>query len=705
MSLVVPALSFEIASFAAGFMDSPEEDSLAPGATPDARNAMFFNVQTDDGVRAVLRKRKGSRLVNPTAISAGKSIDGLCEFERASTTSELLAVCNGTAYKWDGVSSFSALTAGAGFTAGNRVNWLPFKSNVFIMDGVQQLRYDGTSCKPDGFIAPTAAPALAVVAGPGVTGTYEGFAVWYDSVMDHESSPSATSAAVVFANQQRQWTKPAGAPPANVDNWRIYCRRTDTNELNYFRVGTVPIATGTLTEIVSDTARVDIGPGPSTNDVPPVFELAEEFKGYRVGVTLDSSDIWISKQLDPESQHPKDVFPVGGRGDTKPVRAVRKFGVDCLIQKPKKSWRLVGDVVPFKIEPITGSMGAVSQRSGVEVDGWWYQWDELRGPYRTNLETWESLSDNRIQTILGTINRAALKFVEVVHYRTLNIIAWAIPTTSTRRRTLLQFNYLLGRWLPPITGFEYAALTEFTTPAAAYGVYFGDEWGRVYELFSGEVDGVPSGTTESPITAATAGTITAGAAAFYTTGSGLAGMPALVVSPSGACQWVRIQSNTATVLTLDTTNGPSLSPVPAPLGGANPAWTVIVGGIDWYWFTPRFTGGKPSRKKLGRLFTVQASVTSATHELYVGMRLNREVALREAYAFTFPVAGLVWGSGVFGTDPWGGGGSRDAVKHRVGRAYFDISFKFWNYHPNQPFQISYFETTADWLGRKQVRSA
>jgi hypothetical protein len=121
---------------------------------------------------------------------------------------------------------------------------------------------------------------------------------------------------------------------------------------------------------------------------------------------------------------------------------------------------------------------------------------------------------------------------------------------------------------------------------------------------------------------------------------------------------------------------------------------------------PRFTGGKPSRKKLGRLFTVQASVTSATHELYVGMRLNREVAIREVYTFTFPVAGLVWGSGVFGTDPWGGGGSRDAVKHRVGRAYFDISFKFWNYHPNQPFQISYFETTRRrWLGRKQVRSA
>jgi hypothetical protein len=705
MSLVAPELSFEIASFAAGFMDSPEEDSLAPGATPDAKNGMFFNVQTDDGVRAVLRKRKGSRLVNPTAIASGKAIDGLFEFERASTTSELLALCNGAAYKWDGAASFTALTAGGGFTAGNKVNWMPFKSNVFIMDGVQHLRYDGTSCKAVGFIAPTAAPAIAVAAGPGVTGTYEGFAVWYDSTMDHESSPSAITAATVFANQKRQWTKPAGAPPANVDNWRIYVRRTDTNELNYYRVGTTVVGTATLTESVSDAARVDIGPGPSTNDVPPVFELAEEFKGYRIGVTPDSSDLWISKQLDPESQHPKDVFPVGGRGDTKPVRSVRKFGVDCLIQKPKKSWRLVGDVVPFKIEPITGSMGAVSQRSGVEVDGYWYQWDELRGPYRTDLETWVPLADNRIQTVMGTVNRQGLKSLDVFHYRTLNLIVWAIPTTSTRRRTLLPYNYLLGRWLPPITGFEYASLTEYTTPAGAYGVYFGDEWGRVYELFNGEVDGVPSGDTSATITAATAGTITAGAAAFYTTGSGLAGMPVLVVSPAGACQWVRAQSNTGTVITLDTTNGPPLSPVPAPLGGANPAWTVIVGGIDWYWWTPRFTGGKPARKKLGRLFTVQGSATSGSHKLYVGMRLNRQVALTESYTFTFKVGGLVWGTGIYGTDPWGGGGGRDAVKHRVGRAYFDIAFKFWNYLPNQPIQVSYFETTADWLARRQVRSA
>jgi hypothetical protein len=162
--------------------------------------------------------------------------------------------------------------------------------------------------------------------------------------------------------------------------------------------------------------------------VPPVFELAEEFKGYRIGVKANSSDAYFSKQFDPESQHPKDVFPVGGkrRHETRARGAQVRRRLPAF-RSPRSPGASSATSVPFKIEPITGSMGGVSQRSGVEVDGWWYQWDELRGPYRTNLETWESLSDNRIQTILGTINRAALKFVEVVHYRTLNIIASGDP--------------------------------------------------------------------------------------------------------------------------------------------------------------------------------------------------------------------------------------------------------------------------------------
>jgi hypothetical protein len=474
MSFVDPRSQFASKDFSGGYLDTPEPDSLPQSASPSAKNCLLISVQRSEDIgaaRAVLRKRLGTRLVNPTAMTSSKTVDGLFEFQREGATSELLAVCNGLLKKFDNVDTFNAVTAGSGFTVGNPTRMLAFRNNAFVSDGVQNLRYNGTQCWTVGFIAPTAAPAIAVVAGPGVTGTYEGYAVWYDSVMDHESSPSAVTAATAFANQQRQWTKPAGAPPANVDFWRIYCRRTDTNERNYFRCASVAIATANVTESVSDGARTELGPNPSDNDVPPAFALQEEFKGFRLGVKTNSSDLYVSKQYDAESQHPKNVFPIGGKGDSKPLRCVKKFGEECLLQKPRRTYRIVGDRLPFQFVPVHSSLGNVSQEAGIEVRGWFYAYDEIVGPYRTDLSRWQPLADNRIVTTITSVNRQNLDQIRAEHVPLYNLIIWAVPTTTSRKRTLLAYNYVLDAWLPPITGFEYSSLSQFTTTDGQLGVY------------------------------------------------------------------------------------------------------------------------------------------------------------------------------------------------------------------------------------------
>jgi hypothetical protein len=705
MSELQPDLTMGAEDFSAGFLDTPQPDTLPYGATPDAKNAVFINVETQDQTRVTMRRRKGCLLTNPTAISSGKRIDGAWEFTREGGAGELIVLCNGALYKWDGVSAYTALTNGGGFSVGATARAFKYKNNLHVSDGVQQKRYDGTACYAIGYIAPTAAPALAVAAGPGVTGTYEGYAVWVDATTGHESSPSAISTAVAFVNQQRQWTKPAGAPPANVTHWRIYSRRTDTNEANYFRTGVDQlVATATYTELTSDTARnvAGAGPGDSSNDVPPVFAMMEEFNGYRLAVKPNSSDLYISKQGDAESQHPKDIFPVGGRGDTKPVRSIRKFGEEVYLRKPTMAYRLSGDRVPFQIKSVDSSMGAVSPTSGQEIDGLWYDWDEQRGPYQTDMNSvWEPLADNRISTIVGTVNKLYLDYIESAHYATLNLVMWAVPTTSSRKATILAYNYRLKRWLPPITGFEFSVLTMFTTTTGARGLYFGDEWGRVYELFNGEVDGVPSGTLTAAITGATAGTITAGAAAFYATGSGLAGMPVFVKSPAGRWQIVRAQSNTGQVITLDTINGPPLAPV--PLGDGT--WTVVVGAIEWYWNTPRNTGRNRRIEKRGRVLYVEGSSTSADHQLEVSVRYNKSVAYQTAFVVTFPVAGLAWGIGTWGTDAWGAGGDGAMRKKKWKRSFFDAQMRFQNYYPNQPFELASYAMTADWQPRRSVVSA
>lgn len=711
MSYAQPALSFGTRDFSPGFMDTPESDTLPAGASPDAKNCLLVSVelaaQTGKS-RAVIRKRLGARLLNPVSIdNKTVSIDGVFEFLRdTGAAGELLAVSNGAVSKFDGIDTFT-LIGGVGLTAGNPVRMLPFRNNAFLSDGLANLRYNGTTCLGVGFIAPTSPAALAIVAGPGVSGTFQHYAVWYDSVMDHESSPSPMSAvSPAFVNQQRQWTKPSGAPPANVDYWRVYVRRDDTNERNFFRVAQVPIGTATFTEAVSDAARTEIGPNPNDNDVPPAFAFQEEYKGFRLGVRLNSSDVYVSKQYDAESQHPKNVFAIGGKGDQKAVQCVRKYGEECLIQKPRRSYRIVGDQLPFQFVPLQSSLGCVSQEAGLEVRSWYYAWDETVGPYRTNLSAWQPLADNRIATVVATVNRQALGSIRAVHVAAYNLIAWIVATgNSSRPRTILAYNYVLDRWLPPMTGFEYVSLTEFTTSAGARGVYFGDQWGRVYEMFSGEVDGVPSGGTQQVITSATASTITCVPGIvppfepFYITGNGLAGMPAAVRSPAGRWQWVRIQSNTFNTLTLDTTNGPSLNPVP------DSGWTVYIGAIQWYWMTPASDNGLPDTKKLARWFFLQGRTGSIATTINVDLLLDQTVASNQSLAITLPVgSGLVWGVGRWGVDTWGGATAEAARKRRIERSYLNAQFRFYNYLPNQPVVVTAFRLGADPLGHRTVAS-
>jgi hypothetical protein len=80
---------------------------------------------------------------------------------------------------------------------------------------------------------------------------------------------------------------------------------------------------------------------------------------------------------------------------------VKFFGSDVWIQKPHRTWRWTGDQPPFTLEPVHSSYGGVSQESGVEVDGRFYDWDRERGPYVTDGVNFAALGDGTIQDTLG----------------------------------------------------------------------------------------------------------------------------------------------------------------------------------------------------------------------------------------------------------------------------------------------------------------
>ncbi len=698
MSYVRPGARVIGEDFSRGFRDTPETDTLPAGATPDARNAILRRIEAGEQRRATMAKRAGSRLINATALAATKAVDGLVEFRREAAAPKLLAACNGAWSVYDDVSTFSAIAGATGYTAGRPARAVFFKNQAWLHDGTAHQLYDGTTVRPVGFAKPTGVTNMSAGSSPGVTGTFTARYTWYDQTHDHESSPTeAATASLVCTDDQRVHTKPSGSPPAHVTHWRVYVRREDTSEVYWMRVATVAIGTTTHSEAVIDAARRDPLPGESAND-PPSFvpALAVVWKGYGIAFPSDSSTMHVATQGDIEAWNPRNAFKVSP-GDGEPVRLAKTFGSECLVMKPHASFQLLGSKLPFDIEPVHSAFGCVSQDAGLEVLGRFFAWDAVKGPYWTDLSTWQPIGDFAIEGILADLNRAQLAGIVAVHDEANSLVIWAIPTTgSARRRMLLAYHYLIGTWLPPITGLEYASLTQYTTNAGALGVYLGDYWGRVYQLFDGDRDGPATGTVRGTVTAATNSTLTDENATFYTAGSGLAGVPVMACSPSGSCYWRRIASNTATTLTLDTTTANAWSVTPQA------GWTYAIGGIDWYWKTGWLDFGLPGVVKALRWLSIQLKPTSGTHEVDVRVQFNENdgATVTRRAAFSAGAPGGVWGAMVWGEDVWGAT-VRRMRKLRLMRTCFSLSIQFRNPYPDEPVELTRYQVDADPLVRRR----
>lgn len=714
MSLLAPELDYFIDNFAPGFMDSPEPQNLPKGATPDAKNCLFSAY--DQTGRCNLKKREGARMLHTTALAAG--FDGIFDFRRLGETSgTLVGVNNGKAYYWTG-TAWTQIGATAPFAVGTKVAFYVQRGLLFIMDRATVRAWDGNTANDlftPGQVAPTSAAALTATAGPGVTGTYEGIAVWYDSIRDHETSPSAASAQVVYANQTRTWAKPGGAPAANYDYWRVYCRRVDTNEVYYKRVATVAIATASTAETTTDAVRnlAALAPLPQTNDVPPTtFAAMVEYLGYRIGALVNDDQIYVSAINDPQGQRASDILSVA-RGQGADIRSMHKHGTQVVIQKAGKSYRLDGDRMPFIPKEIHGEFGNVGPSSAIEVGNMFYAWDEAKGPYRTDLgSTWELLGSSRVLDTISAIASTYARNIECVYLKDRQLVVWSLPNASGRRKTLLAYHVLLNSWLPPMTGLEYASICTYTDSTGTQQLYVGDYWGRLFQYLTDNVEGVPSGSVLTRVASSTSGSVTidndvtinaggtwtaGGAATLYTTGSGLTGLPVLhVQAGTGNRQWRRIASNTANIITLDTTYDTAWTDLPAA------GDLIVVGGIDWYWRAPLITFGDPFRKKKGGIFAVQVRTGSASFVLKM-LGLKETLSTVElTRVFNFTSAG-VWGTGLWGAMLWGDGGVA-SVKTRVSRTFFAFSFELSNPYPDNPIEVLAARLGADRLGGKWVSS-
>jgi len=220
-------------------------------------------------------------------------------------------------------------------------------------------------------------------------------------------------------------------------------------------------------------------------------------------------------------------------------------------------------------------------------------------------------------------------------------------------------------------------------------------------MFAQANDGIPVGfTTSAAVTIATSNTVTAGGANFYTAGNGLAGLVVAVLSPSGIWQFRRVLSNSATTITLDTTNDNPWQNIPQP------GWTVVVGAIRWYWTTPWQDWGRPDRLKRGAYFTLTGKARSDGHLIQVWARFNGQQGFtaQRGYHFVGSAETAIWGQAVWGVSVWGGqAGNAESRKQRINRSFFSVQFQWQNYYPEQPVEITGYGVEGDVLPRRRAR--
>lgn len=702
MSTRRPDGNIMVRDFTPGFLDSPESDTLPMGATPDAKNSFLYNIDVERR-RAVLGRRLGSRLVFASALASEKVLDGLFEW-RSEGTPTLLAVCNGALSSVDPVAGTVA-AIGTGWTATTRARMTAFKNDAFVYDGTFQQRWDGSDLYDVGSTAPGTITNLSAGAGS-LTGTYEALYTWYNADRDHHSSPSTVTATQVLAGQGRTHTKPGSTAPDWATHWGIWVRRTDTGELNYFFVQNEAIANGTATETVLDVVRQrgQVAPQPDSHNAPPgAWEVLVEKGGLGIGILAGSDSYYVSELGDFESWHPKNRFPVS-RATGEPLKWAQTFGTQFLIGTAHRTWQLTGDAVPFKIDPVHPSYGNVSQDACLDVNGKFYGWDRVQGPYVTDLASWRPLGRHRIDNFLADVNRNALDRIQAVHAERYGLIGWAVPTgTSERLRTLLWYSYDLDCWLPPQTGLEYGSVAAFTNSAGVIGIFNGDYWGRVQELFSGDSEGA-TGTDDArvgTVVSSTNGTVTIAfeSGALYTTGAGLAGLPVAVKSPAGEWQWRTIKSNTGTVVTIDTTNGSAWDANPSP------GWPVVIGGIEWYQWTPWIDFGVPHIAKKLQEFFVQMKSTSSDAALGIRVRFQNADEIVEEMELTLAgdSGALVWDVDLWDEAYWAGA-ARQLRKRKFFESPFTLQIQFFSYLPDAPIRIPLWGLGADQLPGMRVES-
>lgn len=680
--------------FPLGVLRASDPTLLPSSASPRGLNSALALASAGT---PFVQKRNGLRTINATPITGSAPIIGQYNYRQVASGTDYHLLLDTLGNLTNRDEDDVLTTVSTAFTAGEYYpDWATSNDLCFIANGVDRLKFDGTTVSNFGVERPT----VGTMAGAGGTsgahhGTYELRVTYGVSATGAESSASDTAATTVTVNNKAiDWTNvPVSADP-QVDRRYLYVRNTAT-QVNFYRVGTIANNTATTASTsVADANATIAAPTTSGRDRPPSGIKYLCVHQGRLFAADDSYLYW--SELDaPEAFNSLSLARVNAV-DGQRITGLISDQETLLIFKEGSVHGLFNGNNPltWQIRLIDGDYGCVSHRTLLSADKFVY-WFSASGLCRTDGSGVDPVG-TRLYGPLDNVNVLELRRASGARDATQRRILMAVPGTSQERATLIiPFHtganaFEADYWDPMDAASLGTAVDSDGYPA----MWLGNYGGQLFRMWDTNADGVNTGTVKGLWTASGTSATTFSSLQYYdstgalvpaaldTTGAGLIERKVTLVDADGhAIGSVRrrIVSNTATSFTLD-----------VEVGGftAGATYTFLIGGPDFQWDTPWLTYMEPWTKKRYEHFYLLVKGLNYGSSAAVDLAFDYDNANANAKERSFVSSNVsgAWDGAVWDQDVWDVGANAQQ-RFRVGRVGFAWRARIRNGEPNQPMAL------------------
>lgn len=668
-------------AWGAGVIGAVDPTTLPPNASPYGLNSALASPSL--GV-AFVQKRRGLSCLNTTPITGSPAVIGLYQFRLSGGTSHFLWVSdNGRLDEFD--TDHAATIDATAFTSGTHYPaFLTAADLCFMVNGVDAIKYNGTTVSKFGIDRPTVGTLSAAAGAAGTpSGTYELRVAYRNTSTGHTSSASNTAAAtVVVVNQRLSWSNiPVSADP-QVDFVVLGVRNTAT-QTQFFEVGTVANGITTATSNFVDANLTTPLPSTTANDPPPAGAKHLAYYQGRVFV-ITNTGLYYSQVDQPESFDLSRNFDPVNAEDGQRFMAVFSDHEVLLICKENRTYMLIGnDPATWQIHLIDADIGCATFRTMFSLAGstWWWglhglvKWD--------GGNTIEKVGTRLYGDPAATVNFDQIAVASAVGNAAQSRMLFSLPgLTQTRATFMVPYStnanaFEATAWDPMDGSCLGSAIDDDGVPQ----MYLGGYAGQVFQLWTGNNDAITTGTTTGTVTPATSSlaTLTDAGAAFDVTGGKLIERRVTLIDPNGfpIATRPRITGNTATVLTFDAAVIDLTPGVP---------YTYIIGAPNFVWDTPWRTCATPwVKKRFEYLFTLFKDAVFST-AASVDLFFDYSETGPKTRTISTPEVGALWDSGIWDQDVWDGPGNLQK-RTRLGRVGFAWRVRVRNAAVNAPFAM------------------